>query len=308
MPEILSQSSYTQDNELTRPEECVNYDWLSDFDVKETIGLGTFSEVKLGVRRSTGQKFALKIMSHEKIIELGAFDKFQSELDIHLKLRHPNIVRLYEAITCPKDKYTCLVTELVDGQDMLDYVTDQPEGKLDLGESLRLFLQIANAVQYLHTNGIVHRDLKLENIMVDWEGKKAKLIDFGLACPWAPGKLLREFCGTPLYAAPEIHLQQEYAGPKADVWSLGVVLYCMVTGGVPWPGCTDPEALNNAVQGIWIPAEVPSQLNEIFRESFQVEMKERIGIMDIVENEWMLKNSTKKSRASGIYNTITHDL
>jgi len=143
--------------------------------------------------------------------------------------QHPHIIKLQRVIR--EDGFTCLIQELGANGDLFERVLQT--GKLPEKQARHFFRQLVSAVQYCHAHMVVHRDLKPENVLIDQDGN-VKISDFGLSNIVKPGKLCSTFCGSPIYCPPEVVLQQQYCGTSVDVWSLGVILYVMVTGGMPW--------------------------------------------------------------------------
>ncbi|XP_042543525.1 sperm motility kinase 4A-like [Dipodomys spectabilis] len=195
------------------------------YQVLRTIREGSFASIKLAKHLPTDTLVAVKVL--EKLDSTF----FATELDILRSVEHPNIVKLYEEVETEERLY--LVIEYMDRGDLADYLDKMD--RLAEDEARGLFRQILRAVKYCHDNGIAHRDLKAENILLDSRGT-AKLCDFGLSTWFLPGQQLDRQCGTMAYLAPEMFRQESYQGPKVDVWSLGVLLYYMVMGNVPYKG------------------------------------------------------------------------
>ncbi|XP_072266295.1 uncharacterized protein [Pyxicephalus adspersus] len=151
---------------------------------------------------------------------------------IHQMVKHPNIVQLYETLETENSYY--MVMELCEGGDLMDRICDKK--KLEEKEVRKYARQIMSAVEHLHCHGIVHRDLKIENFLLDENGN-IKIVDLGLSntikCEGLSQDLLNTQCGSPAYAAPELLANKKY-GPKVDVWSIGVSIYAMLTGTLPF--------------------------------------------------------------------------
>eukprot|EP01117_Protostelium_nocturnum_P008211 TRINITY_DN292_c0_g3_i1.p1 TRINITY_DN292_c0_g3~~TRINITY_DN292_c0_g3_i1.p1 ORF type:complete len:332 (-),score=94.76 TRINITY_DN292_c0_g3_i1:38-1033(-) len=274
--------------------------WIDEYDVLETIGEGCFGKVKLGVCKTTGEKVALKLIDHKLLSNTKIKEKFREEISVIKDLSHPNIVKLLKVIESPENEFTCLVFEYVSGGDLLDYVMNQKEGKLDELKSAKLFSQIVSSVQYLHDKGIAHRDLKLENIMVDPEGNVAKLIDFGLSKRVDGGQLLTTFCGSPTYAAPEILYKEPYHGNKVDVWSLGVILYSMLAGNIPWEGKNDIERIANVKKGAWLPDPALNQeVMDLLGRCFEMDPEVRANAFEIANHQWLINTLKPKVDTAG---------
>jgi serine/threonine protein kinase len=268
--------------------------WVADYHIRETLGQGSFGKVKLGIHKITGQKVALKFVDHLRLLKTRYATKFHREMEIHRELNHPNIVKVYDVIEAPEFNYTCIVMEYLSGIDLLDFVLQQEGGKCNERIAGKFFSQLISAVGYLHRMGVVHRDLKLENIMVDPSGNDLKIIDFGFSNWWNEGIYMKTPCGSPLYAAPEILMRKDYVGPEADIWSLGVILYSMLTGTIPWAGHTANEQMFNTCQARWIVTKViPMSLFSLFSHIFVTESQERASLRDLEEHPWVISMNQK---------------
>ncbi|CAI5488801.1 unnamed protein product, partial [Closterium sp. Naga37s-1] len=181
------------------------------------LGAGSFGRVFLMEHRQTGGKVAVKTLKKERIVELGMQDKVRREISILLRVRHPNVIRLYNVVETPK--YILLLMEYAENGELFDYITQR--GRLTEGEARRIFQQIVAGVEYCHRRMVVHRDLKPENILLDasWT---VKIADFGLGNLMTEGHFLRTSCGSPNYAAPE-WITQSHCGPEVHVWGCSVV-------------------------------------------------------------------------------------
>ncbi|KAI8913042.1 kinase-like domain-containing protein, partial [Powellomyces hirtus] len=176
------------------------------------------------------------------------------EVAIMLLLHHPHIALMHEVILQDDNYY--LFLEHVDGGQMLDYMINH--GKLKEKHARKFLRQIVSAIDYCHQNSIVHRDLKIENVLIDKEGS-IKLIDFGLSNMYAPSHQLSTFCGSLYFAAPELLSAKAYTGPEVDIWSLGVILYVLVCGKVPFDDVSMPVLHSKIKAGV---VEYPSHLSE----------------------------------------------
>ena len=157
-------------------------------------------------------------------------------------LDHQNIVKLHELIDTPNQIY--IVLEYVKGTSLQELAREKAKSQFKLNETRRIFKQVAEALHYMHSKNIVHRDLKLDNILVEEETRMVKLIDFGFSVVVnaATQGQLKIFCGTPSYMAPEIVRRAEaYAGKPVDMWALGVLLYVMLSGQLPFRGANEAE-------------------------------------------------------------------
>ncbi|KAK1229124.1 hypothetical protein PQX77_007829 [Marasmius sp. AFHP31] len=196
---------------------------------------------------------------------------------------------MYEVIAT--EKYIWIVTELCSGGELFDYLAEK--GRLTEDETRFLFGQICLAVAYLHDKGIVHRDLKLENVLLD-ERCRVKLGDFGFTREYERGALMETFCGTTGYAAPEMLQCQRYLGPEVDIWSLGVILYCLLTGMLPFDD--DDEAVMRE-KVILAEFEDPEWLSDDARDLIKrilvKEPSKRLSIPQILSHSWFSARKTE---------------
>lgn len=194
----------------------------SQYNVLRTIGHGTYAKVLLAHHRLTGTPVAVKVLVKNHRL----FQPAMMEANIMKKMNHPNIVSLLQVIETKTRGY--IIMELVEGQELYQYI--KKSGHIEEDEAQKLFIQILSAVSYCHRRGIIHRDLKPDNIMLDKNGN-IKIIDFGLSTQVKPGEMLNQHCGAYSFG---VFLGQRYDGTKSNLWTLGVVLYFMVVGKVPF--------------------------------------------------------------------------
>jgi len=205
---------------------------IGNYLLRETLGHGTFGIVKMGLSKTTGQKFAVKVLEKEMIREVSALEILGREVSIHSKLDHPNIVKLFDSIETETHMY--LVLELLSGgrlESKIEYASIEEQ------HAKKLFRQLLDAVEYLHNHHITHRDLHPGNIMISEDQQSVKLIDFGCADEFTDDTTrFTEFYGKSVYACPEMltHQDRSYRGIDADLWSLAVILFKMVTGYEPF--------------------------------------------------------------------------
>ncbi|XP_076441180.1 uncharacterized protein LOC143280426 [Babylonia areolata] len=196
-----------------------------------TLGKGNFARVELAHHTVTGVKVAIKIIDRSKLKD-NQKDHLHREARILGQLRHPNIVRLYE--TLKATTLHCLVLEFAAGGELQTYVRCHKDGRLPEEKSRPFVRQMVSGLHYLHERGVTHRDLKMENIMLDEKRKHVKIVDFGLSITFTKDELMRTHCGSPEYAAPEMNPANDRYGPEIDVWSLGIVMYAMMIGHLPF--------------------------------------------------------------------------
>lgn len=193
------------------------------------LGRGAFGKVNLGMHKLTRKMIAIKSINKEYLSEEKQRSKIMHEVNLLLSLRHPSVVKLYE--TFETSRHIMLVMELCAGGDLLNFVRKRK--KLDEMTAKVIFKQVIEGIAYVHSRKVLHRDIKLDNILLDGKGN-VKIADFGVSKQVKNGETMYEQSGTPAYIAPEIIRDQGYTGFKADLWSAGVVLFAMLYGTVPF--------------------------------------------------------------------------
>lgn len=252
------------------------------YELEKTIGKGNFAVVKMATHVVTKSKVAIKIIDKTKLNEENLAKIFR-EVYIMKRLRHPHIIRLYQVMETEKMIY--LVTEYAAGGEIFDHLVRN--GRMSEPEARRVFRQIVQAVRYLHQQKVVHRDLKAENLLLDADNN-IKLADFGFSNEYTPGVPLSTWCGSPPYAAPEIFKGTHYDGPRADVWSLGVVLYVLVCGALPFDGPTMQSLRSVVISGKFrIPFFMSAECERLIRHMLVVEPERRLSITQIFTHPWM---------------------
>ncbi|XP_041457983.1 NUAK family SNF1-like kinase 1 [Lytechinus variegatus] len=248
---------------------------------EKTLGKGTYGKVKLATEISTGNQFAIKSIPKNKIEDPEDMRRIRQEIELMSTLDHPNIVNIYEVFES-KEKIV-IVMEYASGGELYEFIDSS---SIPMGEIQRLFRQIVSALAYCHLNNIVHRDLKLENVLLDEDGD-AKIADFGLSSYYSDNDLLHTFCGSPLYASPEIVNGQPYHGPEVDCWSLGVILYAMVYKTMPFGGDDFNNLKRQIIEGRYYdpcPGTVQSQL---IRHLLSIDPRYRATIYDVAHHPWV---------------------
>ncbi|XP_065366663.1 uncharacterized protein Sik3 isoform X2 [Calliphora vicina] len=252
------------------------------YDLEKTIGKGNFAVVKLASNIITKTKVAIKIIDKTCLNE-EYLAKTYREISILKKLRHRHITRLYEVMQSETMIY--LVTEYASNGEIFDHLVEN--GRMKEPEAARVFTQLVSAVDYCHSKGVVHRDLKAENVLLD-KDMNIKLADFGFSNRYEEGYFLRTWCGSPPYAAPEVFQGLEYDGPKADIWSLGVVLYALVCGALPFDGKTLLELKSRVVTGKFrIPYFMSQDCEHLIRNMLVVEPERRYTLKQIIKHRWL---------------------
>ncbi|XP_068072162.1 serine/threonine-protein kinase MARK2 isoform X18 [Danio rerio] len=249
----------------------------------KTIGKGNFAKVKLAKHILTGKEVAVKIIDKTQL-NSSSLQKLFREVRIMKLLNHPNIVKLFEVIETEKTLY--LVMEYASGGEVFDYLV--AHGRMKEKEARAKFRQIVSAVQYCHQKCIVHRDLKAENLLLDAD-MNIKIADFGFSNEFTLGNKLDTFCGSPPYAAPELFQGKKYDGPEVDVWSLGVILYTLVSGSLPFDGQNLKELRERVLRGKYrIPFYMSTDCENLLKKFLVLNPTKRGSLeQQIMKDRWM---------------------
>ncbi|XP_035266339.1 serine/threonine-protein kinase MARK2 isoform X4 [Anguilla anguilla] len=256
---------------------------IGNYRLLKTIGKGNFAKVKLARHVLTGKEVAVKIIDKTQL-NSSSLQKLFREVRIMKLLNHPNIVKLFEVIETEKTLY--LVMEYASGGEVFDYLV--AHGRMKEKEARAKFRQIVSAVQYCHQKCIVHRDLKAENLLLDAD-MNIKIADFGFSNEFTLGNKLDTFCGSPPYAAPELFQGKKYDGPEVDVWSLGVILYTLVSGSLPFDGQNLKELRERVLRGKYrIPFYMSTDCENLLKKFLILNPSKRGSLeQQIMRDRWM---------------------
>ncbi|KAJ5486001.1 hypothetical protein N7530_000301 [Penicillium desertorum] len=262
----------------------------------KTIGAGSMGKVKLAKNTETGEQVAIKIVprlsteEHRTSRETERADRSKEirtarEAAIVSLVNHPYICGMRDVVRTSYHWY--MLFEYVNGGQMLDYIISH--GKLKEKQARKFARQIASALDYCHRNSIVHRDLKIENILISKTGD-IKIIDFGLSNLFSPRSLLKTFCGSLYFAAPELLQARQYTGPEVDVWSFGIVLYVLVCGKVPFDDQSMPQLHAKIKKGVVeYPPGLTAECRHIISRMLVTDPKQRASLAEIMSHPWMNK-------------------
>ncbi|KAM4611694.1 serine/threonine-protein kinase MARK2-like isoform 2-T2 [Polymixia lowei] len=255
---------------------------IGNYRLLKTIGKGNFAKVKLARHVLTSKEVAVKIIDKTQL-NSSSLQKLFREVRIMKLLNHPNIVKLFEVIETEKTLY--LVMEYASGGEVFDYLV--AHGRMKEKEARAKFRQIVSAVQYCHQKCIVHRDLKAENLLLDAD-MNIKIADFGFSNEFTLGNKLDTFCGSPPYAAPELFQGKKYDGPEVDVWSLGVILYTLVSGSLPFDGQNLKELRERVLRGKYrIPFYMSTDCENLLKKFLILNPSKRGSLEQIMRDRWM---------------------
>ncbi|XGW28319.1 hypothetical protein V3C99_008249 [Haemonchus contortus] len=252
------------------------------FEITKKLGSGTYGKVSLAFDHKFDREVAVKLIKKSAIENKADLVRIRREIRIMSALHHPNIIQIFEVFE--NREKIILVMEYASGGELYDYVSRF--GSLPESEARRIFRQITSAVLYCHKHQVAHRDLKLENILLD-QDNNAKIADFGLSNYFGTKSLLTTFCGSPLYASPEIINGTPYKGPEVDCWSLGILLYTLVYGSMPFDGRDFNRMVRQIKRGAYYEPDTPSTASMLIRNMLRVNPERRADIFEIASHWWL---------------------
>ncbi|KAK8863641.1 hypothetical protein M9Y10_011329 [Tritrichomonas musculus] len=229
--------------------------------------------------------YAIKIYPKSNLESQDDEELFQREINAMAFFHHKNIISLKDILSDDYNFY--LVMDYCQGLDLKQYIAKNAPDGIEEKTSSIIFRQIVSAVSYCHTLGVAHRDLKPENILIT-TFPNIKISDFGLCGYINENQLMRTFCGSPCYSAPECLNRIEYDGMHADTWSLGVILYTMVTGTQPWPINNSSVMIKNIIKGKYtVPKNISQSCKSLIHGMLNINPKERLTINQILDHPWI---------------------
>jgi len=267
------------------------------YSVGRELGRGTFSIVKEAVRKSSGQKFAIKFID-KKFVDKDDLVLLSREIDIMKQVDHPNVLSLKEIFENPSE--LALVMELVTGGELFFKIVEQ--GSYSEKDASNIVRQILDGVKYLHGMGIAHRDLKPENLLCSGEGSdmKIKIADFGLSKIFAGGQKLETSCGTPDYAAPEVLTGESAYDKSVDLWSIGVITYVLLCGYPPFYATSQPALFERIIRAEYdFPDPEWSNISEtakdFIRNLLVIDAKKRLTVEQCLDHPFVTHNTASSA-------------
>lgn len=260
---------------------------LGRFEIGKLLGHGTFAKVYHAKNIKTNESVAIKVIDKEKILKGGLIAHIKREISILRRVRHPNIVQLFEVMATKAKIY--FVMEYVRGGELFNKVA---KGRLKEEVARKYFQQLISAVGFCHARGVYHRDLKPENLLLDENGD-LKVSDFGLSAVSDEIKqdgLFHTFCGTPAYVAPEVLGRKGYDAAKVDIWSCGVVLFVLMAGYLPFHDQNVMAMYKKIYKGEFrCPRWFSAELVRLLTRLLDINPDTRITIAEVMENRWFKK-------------------
>ena len=262
------------------------------------LGKGAYGKVNLCLHTLTGRLVAIKSINKSKITKERHREKIKIETTIMKTLSFSNnIVKILE--NYETKNHICIVMEYICAGDLLSYI--KKRSKLTEAVAKFIFKQIILALKYIHSHNIVHRDIKLDNILIDLDNN-IKICDFGVSKIIKKGDIMLDQCGTPAYIAPEILKNRGYEGFGVDIWSAGVVLYSMLSGNVPFKGGDLKELHKLIIEGEYKPINnISKEASHLIKCLLDVDPKSRITTDDILVHPWMLNVDLNYFRTQNLF-------
>ena len=255
---------------------------IGSYLLKQTLGHGAFSIVKIAINQETKQQYACKIVKKERIKSDGSDKRFEQEIRILQQMRHPHIAQLHAVYSDQYNFY--IIMELCPNGELFKYIIQNKY--LSENEAKFYLREILEGLNYIHSAGVVHRDLKPENILLDAENR-LKITDFGFSRYVIGDALVKTTCGSPCYASPLCIAGKPYNGFKNDIWSLGVILFAMVTGQLPWTKKNEAELFQQISKAEYtIPNYVSPECSELISLMMNIDEDKRPSCEEILKNPW----------------------
>ncbi|CAF2153404.1 BnaA01g24250D [Brassica napus] len=262
---------------------------LGKYELGRRLGSGSFAKVHLARSIETNELVAIKIIDKKKTIDSNMEPRIIREIDAMRRLRdHPNILKIHEVMATKSKIY--IVMELASGGELFSKLLRR--GRLPESTARRYFQQLASALQFSHRDGVAHRDVKPQNLLLDREGN-LKVSDFGLSAlpEHLQNGLLHTACGTPAYTAPEVISRRGYDGAKADAWSCGVILFVLLVGEVPFDDSNIASMYRKIQRRDYkFPSWISKQAKSIIYQMLDPNPVTRMGIETVMKTTWFKKS------------------
>ena len=285
-PNIINECENSNNNTYKNNQPDINIlkNDINQYQLKEIIGEGMFGKVKLAIHLITKEKVAIKIFDKSKIKSSRDAQYIEREISILKRLNHYNTIKLYNIIQ--NNDFIFLIQEYISGKELLHFI--EKKDNLSEKDICKLYQQIISGIEYVHEMGIAHRDLKLENILLNYK-KDIKIIDFGLSNLYDRNvdELLHSSCGSPCYAAPEMIKGIEYRGINTDIWSSGIILYLMLCKSFPFNDKNNSKLYQKILAGKFsLPNNLSNEAKDIITNLLKVNPQERIKLNEIKNHPW----------------------
>ncbi|CAI2387511.1 unnamed protein product [Moneuplotes crassus] len=261
---------------------------IKDYKMGRQIGKGAYAVVRMVIDKTTKQQQAMKIYEKYKLTDAARRKSVSREIAIMKKISHPNIVKMITSFDNPHSIY--IIMEHVKGRSLYRYLKERPGKRLPEEEAKIIIRQIAEAIDYVHGQNVAHRDMKLENLIINSATKKITLIDFGFSITSGHEKKLKIFCGTPSYMSPEIIAKRDYLGPPVDIWAFGILCYVMLCGKFPFRGYNERDLYKKISYGRYYwpsDTQISTEAQALVKACLCVNTKRRANIKQVLESKWL---------------------
>jgi len=267
------------------------------YDIKDELGKGAFSVVKLALNKKTGEKVAVKVIDKTQASAESDEKRLKTEVAILKQVKHPNIVCLKDLYETPQNLY--LIMELVTGGELFDKIVEK--GQYTEKEAATTVKKVLSSVDYLHSVNIAHRDLKPENLLLRGDDETdVMLSDFGLSKIINQDTMMETACGTPYYVAPEVLSAQGY-DKEVDLWSIGVITYLLLCGFPPFYGETLPEVFEQIMKAdydfpdpYW--TDISKDAKDFISKLLVVDSKKRLTAKQAMQHPWILSSTNASNK------------
>nr|XP_019833449.1 PREDICTED: serine/threonine-protein kinase PLK4 isoform X1 [Bos indicus] len=269
---------------------------IEDFRVGNLLGKGSFAGVYRAESIHTGLEVAIKMIDKKAMYKAGMVQRVQNEVKIHCQLKHPSILELYNYFE--DNNYVYLVLEMCHNGEMNRYLKNRRK-PFSENEARHFMHQIITGMLYLHSHGILHRDLTLSNLLLT-RNMNIKIADFGLAAQLKmPHEKHYTLCGTPNYISPEIATRSAH-GLESDIWSLGCMFYTLLIGRPPFDTDTVKNTLNKVVLADYeMPTFLSREAKDLIHQLLRRNPADRLSLSSVLDHPFMSRNSSKKSKDLG---------
>ncbi|CAL2042806.1 unnamed protein product [Caenorhabditis brenneri] len=276
----LTEGNQKPPQSQAREETCWS---LDDFDVGRPLGKGKFGNVFISREKKTKRIIALKVLFKTQLLQLGVSHQLKREIEIQYHLRHPNILTLYGYFH--DDKRVFVILDYASRGELFNVLQSQPGHKVSEVIAARFVRQLANALKYCHSKGVIHRDIKPENLLLDSK-LNLKLADFGWSVV-ADHSKRHTLCGTMDYLAPEMVSNQPHDF-NVDIWAIGILLFEMLVGYAPFANQTGDKLIARIKEcKIYIPQSVSDGASRLINAIIKKEPQERLPLAEIMTHPWI---------------------
>mmetsp|Transcript_4871 Transcript_4871/g.18268 ORF Transcript_4871/g.18268 Transcript_4871/m.18268 type:complete len:1298 (-) Transcript_4871:2929-6822(-) len=272
---------------------------VNQYILGEKLGSGTYGKVVEAIDSKSLRRVAIKIMKRIRLKKIkGAEKRLKNEILINQKLKHTNVIEFYEVIHDEKKGKIYLVIEFAGAGSLSQVIDSQSNQRLPLPDVHHFFRQLVKGTEYIHSQGVVHLDIKPDNLMISPD-RVLKISDFGVSHQFKlfEGDRCKNFFGTPTFACPQIARGDDFSGEKADIWACGITLYFLITGKYPFEGESVFQLYENIVKGAYeMPDYIPDDLKDILTKLLEQDENKRPSAAEIKKHPWYMGDDRESMR------------